>query len=187
MSSIPEIRKTAEHKMQQSLEALKASLAKIRTGRANPQILDTVHVDYYGSMLPLSQVANLSLLDSRTIGVSPWEKGLGAKIEKAIRESDLGLNPQSQGDLIRVPIPPMTEERRRELTKVVKHEGENAKVAIRNLRRDANEHVKKLLKDKLVSEDDERRAQDDVQKLTDRMIVEVDKLVAAKDQDIMAV
>ena len=185
--SIAEIRQNAEHKMNQSLESLKSSLSKVRTGRPNPQILDTVHVDYYGSMLPLSQVANLTLLDARTIGVAPWEKGMGAKIEKAIRESDLGLNPSSQGDLIRVPMPPMTEERRRELTKVVKGEGEAAKVAVRNLRRDANEHVKKLLKDKLVSEDDERRAQDDIQKLTDRMIGEVDRLVASKEQDILAV
>ena len=185
--TIADTRKNAEHKMQQSIEAFKNSLTKVRTGRANPALLDTVHVDYYGSMLPLSQVANLSLLDSRTIGVAPWEKGMGAKIEKAIRESDLGLNPASQGDLIRVPMPPMTEERRRELTKVVKGEGESAKVAVRNLRRDANEALKKLLKDKEVSEDDERRAQDDIQKLTDRMITEVDKLVASKEQDIMAV
>ena len=187
MSSIPDIRKNAEHKMLQSLEALKNSMAKVRTGRANPQLLDTVHVEYYGSMMPLSQVANLTLLDSRTIGVAPWEKGMGAKIEKAIRESDLGLNPSSQGDLIRVPIPPMTEERRKELTKVVRSDGESAKIAIRNLRRDANEHVKKLVKDKLASEDDERRSTDDIQKLTDRMIGEVDRLVAAKEQDIMAV
>lgn len=185
--SIAEIRQNAEHKMSQSLEALKSSLSRVRTGRPNPQILDTVHVEYYGSMLPLSQVANLSLLDARTIGVAPWEKGMGAKIEKAIRESDLGLNPASQGDLIRVPMPPMTEERRKELTKVVKGEGEAAKVAVRNLRRDANEHVKKLLKDKLVSEDDERRAQEDIQKLTDRMIAEVDRIVASKEQDILAV
>jgi len=185
--TIADIRKNAEHKMQQSIEAFKTNLTKVRTGRANPALLDTVHVDYYGSMLPLSQVANLSLLDARTIGVSPWEKGMGAKIEKAIRESDLGLNPQSQGDLIRVPMPPMTEERRKELTKVVKGEGENAKVAIRNLRRDANDAVKKLVKDKLASEDDERRSVDDIQKLTDRMIAEVDRLVASKEQDIMAV
>ncbi|MBS3998392.1 MAG: ribosome recycling factor [Hydrogenophaga sp.] len=185
--STAEIRQTAEHKMQQSLEALKNSLSRVRTGRPNPQLLDTVHVDYYGSMLPLSQVANLTLLDARTIGVAPWEKGMGAKIEKAIRESDLGLNPSSQGDLIRVPMPPMTEERRKELTKVVRNEGEAAKIAIRNLRRDANEAVKKLVKEKLASEDDERRSQDDVQKLTDRMITEVDRLVASKEQDIMAV
>ena len=185
--SIAEIHQNAEHKMQQSLESFKSNLSKVRTGRPNPALLDTVHVDYYGSMVPLSQVANLTLLDARTIGVAPWEKGMGAKIEKAIRESDLGLNPSSQGDLIRVPMPPMTEERRRELTKVVKHEGENAKIAIRNLRRDANEHVKRLVKDKEASEDDERRAQEDVQKLTDRMIMEVDRLVASKEQDILAV
>ncbi len=182
-----DIKKNAEQKMQQSLEALKNALGRVRTGRANPALLDVVHVDYYGSMVPLSQVANLSLLDARTIGVSPWEKGLGAKIEKAIRESDLGLNPASQGDLIRVPIPAMTEERRKELTKVVRGEGENAKIAVRNLRRDANEHAKKLLKDKLISEDDDRRSQDEVQKLTDRMIAEVDKLVAAKEQELMVI
>jgi ribosome recycling factor len=185
--SIPDIQQTTEHKMQQSLESLKQVLMRIRTGRANPQLLDTVHVDYYGAMLPLSQVANLSLLDARTIGVAPWEKGMGAKIEKAIRESDLGLNPSSQGDLIRVPMPAMTEERRKELTKVARNEGESAKIAVRNLRRDANESVKKLVKDKLASEDDERRAHDDVQKLTDRMITEVDRLVASKEQDIMEV
>ncbi|HRK37221.1 MAG TPA: ribosome recycling factor [Burkholderiaceae bacterium] len=185
--TIAEIKAGIDHKMHQSIEAFKTSLTKIRTGRANPAILDTVHVDYYGSMLPISQVANLSLLDSRTIGVAPWEKGMGAKIEKAIRDSDLGLNPASQGDLIRVPLPAMTEERRKELTKVVRGEGEAAKVAIRNLRRDANDAVKKLVKEKLASEDDERRAQDDVQKLTDRCISEVDRLVAAKEQDIMAV
>ncbi len=185
--SIQDIKKTAEQKMQQSIEAFKTSLTKVRTGRANPGLLDTVQVDYYGSMLPISQVANVSLLDARTIGVAPWEKGMGAKIEKAIRDSDLGLNPASQGDLIRVPMPPMTEERRKELTKVVKGEGEHAKIAIRNLRRDANEGVKKLVKDKLASEDEERRAQDEIQKFTDRCIAEVDKLVAGKEQDIMAV
>jgi ribosome recycling factor len=184
---LAEIKKTAEQKMNQSLESLKNNLAKVRTGRANPALLDTVQVEYYGSMLPLSQVANLSLLDARTIGVAPWEKGMGAKIEKTIRESDLGLNPASQGDLIRVPIPAMTEERRKELTKVVKGEGEQSKIAIRNLRRDANEHVKKLVKDKLASEDDERRSQEEIQKLTDKMIAEVDKIVAAKEQDIMAI
>ncbi len=184
---LAEIKKTAEQKMNQSLESLKNNLARVRTGRANPALLDTVHIDYYGSMVPLSQVANLSLLDARTIGVAPWEKGMGAKIEKAIRESDLGLNPASQGDLIRVPIPAMTEERRKELTKVVKGEGEQSKIAIRNLRRDANEHVKKLVKDKLASEDDERRSQEEIQKLTDKMIAEVDKIVAAKEQDIMAI
>jgi ribosome recycling factor len=185
--SIQDIKKNAEHKMQQSVEAFKSSLTKVRTGRANPGLLDTVQVEYYGSMLPISQVANVSLLDARTIGVAPWEKGMGAKIEKAIRDSDLGLNPASQGDLIRVPMPPMTEERRKELTKVVRGEGEHAKIAIRNLRRDANEGVKKLVKDKQASEDDERRAQDDIQKFTDRYIAEVDKLVTSKEQDIMAV
>lgn len=185
--SIVEIKQNAAQKMQQSLDAFQHSLTKIRTGRANPGLLDTVHVDYYGSMVPISQVANVALLDARTISVSPWEKGMGAKIEKAIRDSDLGLNPASQGDLIRVPMPAMTEERRRELTKVVRAEGEHAKVAIRNLRRDANDNVKKLVKDKLASEDDERRSQDEIQKSTDRFIADVDKLVAGKEQDIMAV
>jgi ribosome recycling factor len=159
----------------------------VRTGRANPALLDTVQVEYYGSMVPLSQVANVSLLDARTISVQPWEKGMGAKIEKAIRESELGLNPASMGDLIRVPMPPMSEERRREMTKVVRAEGEHAKVAVRNLRRDANEAVKKLVKDKLASEDEQKRAEAEIQKLTDRHIAEIDQLVAAKEQDIMAV
>ncbi len=185
--SIVEIKHNAEQKMQHSVDSFKNSLTKIRTGRANPGLLDTVQVDYYGAMVPISQVANVSLLDARTISVSPWEKGMGAKIEKAIRDSDLGLNPASQGDLIRVPMPAMTEERRKELTKVVRSEGEHAKVAIRNLRRDANDHVKKLLKDKLASEDDERRSQDEIQKFTDRFIADVDKLVAGKEHDIMAV
>jgi ribosome recycling factor len=162
-------------------------LTKIRTGRANPALLDTIHVDYYGSMVPLSQVANVSLMDSRTISVQPWEKGLGPKIEKAIRESDLGLNPASMGDLIRVPMPPMTEERRKEMTKIVRSEGENAKVAVRNLRRDANEAVKKLVKDKLASEDDQKRAETDIQKVTDKHIADIDKLIASKEQEIMAV
>ena len=186
-TSIPEIRTTAEQKMGKSIEALKGELQKIRTGRAHPGILDQVHVDYYGSMVPISQVANVSLLDARTISVQPWEKGMGAKIEKAIRESDLGLNPAAQGDLLRVPMPALTEERRRELTKVVRHTGEEAKIAARSIRRDANEHLKKLLKDKAVSEDEERRAQDEVQRLTDRTIAEVDRLVQAKEADMMAV
>ena len=185
--TIDEIKKNTDHKMQQSIEAFKNALTRVRTGRANPQLLDTVHVDYYGSMVPLSQVANLTLIDARTIGVAPWEKGMGAKIEKAIRESDLGLNPSSQGDLIRVPMPPMSEERRKELTKVVRNEGENAKIAVRNLRRDANESVKKLVKDKLASEDDQKRAEADIQKATDKRIVEIDHLVASKEQDILAV
>jgi ribosome recycling factor len=185
--TIADIKNTAQTKMAKSVEAFKAELQKIRTGRAHPGILDQVHVDYYGSMVPISQVANVSLLDARTISVQPWEKGMGQKIEKAIRESDLGLNPAAQGDLLRVPMPALTEERRKELTKVVRHAGEDAKVAVRNLRRDANEHLKKLLKDKLATEDEERRAQDDVQKLTDRTIAEIDKLVAGKEQDILAV
>ena len=182
-----DIKKNAETKMAKSIEAFKNELQKIRTGRAHPGILDQVHVDYYGSMVPISQVANVSLLDARTISVQPWEKGMGAKIEKAIRESDLGLNPAAQGDLLRVPMPPLTEERRKELTKVVRHAGEEAKVAVRNLRRDANEHLKKLLKDKQVAEDEERRAQDDVQKLTDRTVAEIDKLVHAKEAEVLAV
>ena len=185
--SIVDIKQNAEQKMQQSLESFKNSLTKIRTGRANPGLLDTVQVDYYGSMVPISQVASVSLLDARTISVAPWEKGMAAKIEKAIRDSDLGLNPASQGDLIRVPMPAMTEERRKELTKVVRSEGEHAKVSIRNLRRDANDGIKKLVKDKLASEDDERRSQEDVQKFTARYIVDVDKLVSGKEHDIMAV
>jgi ribosome recycling factor len=185
--TISDIKKNAEGKMVKSVEAFKGELQKIRTGRAHPGILDQVHVDYYGSMVPISQVANVNLLDARTISVQPWEKGMGAKIEKAIRESDLGLNPSSQGDLIRVPMPALTEERRRDLTKVVRHAGEEARIAVRNLRRDANEHLKKLLKDKEVSEDDERRSQDEVQKLTDRTISEIDRLVQSKEADILAV
>ena len=185
--SIAEIRKTAEQKMNRTIELLKNELQKIRTGRAHPGILDQVHLDYYGSMVPISQVANVTLLDARTISVQPWEKGMGPKIEKAIRESDLGLNPAAQGDLLRVPMPALTEERRRELTKVVRHTGEEAKVAVRNLRRDANEHAKRLLKDKDIGEDDERRSLDEVQKLTDRYIAEIDRLTAAKEADVMAV
>src|SRR6187549_3266546 len=185
--TIADIRKTAEQKMTRSIEAFKTELQKIRTGRAHPGILDQVHVDYYGSMVPISQVANVSLLDARTITVQPWEKGMGPKIEKAIRESDLGLNPSSQGDLLRVPMPALTEERRRDLTKVVRNAGEDAKIATRNLRRDANEHAKKLLKDKEITEDDERRSLDEVQKLTDRTIAEIDRVVSAKEAEILAV
>jgi ribosome recycling factor len=173
--------------MAKSIDTFKGELQKIRTGRAHPGILDQVHVDYYGSMVPISQVANVSLLDARTISVQPWEKGMGPKIEKAIRESDLGLNPAAQGDLLRVPMPALTEERRKDLTKVVRHAGEECRIAVRNVRRDANEHLKKLLKDKLVSEDDERRAQDDVQKLTDRVVAEIDHLVHGKEAEILAV
>ena len=185
--TIADIKHTAETKMAKSIDAMKGDLQKIRTGRAHPGILDQVQVDYYGSQVPISQVANVSLQDARTISVQPWEKGMAQKIEKAIRESELGLNPASQGDLIRVPMPALTEERRRDLAKVVRHIGEDAKIAVRNLRREANEGLKKLLKDKAVAEDDERRAQDDVQKLTDRVIIEIDKLVHGKEAEIMAV
>ena len=185
--STSEIKRNAEQKMTRSVEALKNDLHKIRTGRAHPGILDQVQVDYYGSMVPISQVANVTLLDARTISVQPWEKGMGAKIEKAIRESDLGLNPASQGDLLRVPMPALTEERRRELTKVVRNTGEDSKVAVRNLRRDANDHAKRLLKDKEISEDEERRSLDELQKLTDRYIAEIDRLIVGKEAEIMAV
>jgi ribosome recycling factor len=185
--TVEDIRTTMQGKMDQSIAAFKHNLTKVRTGRANPALLDTVHVDYYGSLLPISQVANVSLIDSRTISIQPWEKGMGAKIEKAIRESDLGLNPANMGDLIRVPMPAMSEERRKELTKVVRNEGEGAKIAVRNLRRDANESVKKLVKDKLASEDDQKRSEADIQKITDRHIIEIDQLVVSKEHDIMAV
>jgi ribosome recycling factor len=185
--SIADIKQTAEQKMGRSIESFKSELQKIRTGRAHPGILDQVQVDYYGSMVPISQVANVSLLDARTISVQPWEKGMGAKIEKAIRESDLGLNPATQGDLLRVPMPALTEERRKDLTKIVRNAGEDARVAVRSVRRDANEHAKKLLKDKEISEDEERRSLDDLQKLTDRTIAEIDRLVTGKEAEIMAV
>ncbi|MES3002020.1 MAG: ribosome recycling factor [Pseudomonadota bacterium] len=187
MTTIPEIKKNMEAKMDQSIAAFRNNLTKIRTGRASPGMLDTLQVEYYGSMVPITQVANVSLLDARTLSVQPWEKGMGAKIEKAIRESDLGLNPASMGDLIRVPVPPMSEERRKEMTKLVRHEGEAAKIAVRNLRRDANDHVKKIVKDKLASEDDQKRSEADIQKTTDRHISEIDHLVAGKEQEIMAV
>jgi len=182
-----EIRKTTEQKMQKSVEALRHDLAKIRTGRAHTGLLDHIQVDYYGSMVPINQVGQVGLGDARTITVQPFEKKLVPAVEKAIRESDLGLNPASQGDVIRVPMPVLTEERRKELTKVVRHEGENARIAVRNLRRDANTHLKELLKKKEVAEDDERRAQDDVQKLTDRFVLEIDKLVAEKEKEILTV
>lgn len=184
---IAEIRKTAEHKMQRSLESLKNDLQKIRTGRAHTGLLDHVMVDYYGSPVPVNQVANITLIDARTIGVQAWEKNMAGKVERAIRDSDLGLNPASQGELIRVPMPALTEERRRDLIKVVKGEGENAKVAVRNLRRDANATLKDLLKNKEISEDDERRTQDDVQKLTDKYVAEIDKQLAQKEAELMAV
>ncbi len=184
---IADIKKNAESKMQRWLEALKADLTKVRTGRAHTGLLDHICVDYYGSPTPINQVANLSLVDARTIGVMPFEKKLSGAIEKAIRDSDLGLNPASVGDMIRVPMPALTEERRRDLTKVVRGEAEGARVAVRNIRRDANDQLKKGVKDKLISEDEERRAQDDIQKLTDRFIAEIDKSLAAKEADLMAV
>ncbi|PQV53551.1 ribosome recycling factor [Paraburkholderia sp. BL21I4N1] len=185
--SVADIRKGAEQKMQRSIDAFKNDLSKIRTGRAHTGLLDHIQCDYYGSPVPISQVANLTLIDARTIGVQPWEKKMVQVVEKAIRESDLGLNPATQGDVIRVPMPALTEERRRELTKVVKSEAETAKVAVRNLRRDANEQLKKLVKDKEISEDDERRAGDDVQKLTDKFVTEIDKIVVTKEAEIMTV
>ncbi|CAB3789414.1 MAG: ribosome recycling factor [Paraburkholderia sp.] len=185
--AVADIKKGAEQKMQRSIDSFKGDLAKIRTGRAHTGLLDHIQVDYYGSPVPISQVANLTLVDARTIGVQAWEKKMVPVIEKAIRESDLGLNPATHGDLIRVPMPALTEERRKELTKVVKNEGETAKVAVRNLRRDANEQLKKLVKDKEISEDDERRGGDDVQKLTDRFVAEIDKLVQTKEAEIMTV
>ena len=185
--SVADIRKNMQSKMEQSITMLKTNLTKIRTGRANPALLDNVQVEYYGSMVPLSQVANVSSLDARTLSVQPGDKGMGQKIDKAIRDSDLGLNPAAMGDLIRVPMPAMTEERRKEMTKVVRHEGEAAKVAIRNLRRDANEALKKLVKDKEISEDEQKRSEVEVQKTTDKEITVVDQLIQEKEQDILAV
>ena len=185
--STADVRKIADQKMHKSIETLKADLAKVRTGRAHAGILDHVHVDYYGNPTLINQVANVTLIDARTIGVQPWEKKMVGAIEKAIRDSDLGLNPSTQGDMIRVPTPPLTEERRKEMVKLVKVEAEDAKIAIRNIRRDANESLKKLLKDKAISEDEERRSQEDVQKLTDRFVAEVDKMVAEKEKEVLTV
>lgn len=185
--SVADVKKSAETRMAKSLESLQTELAKVRTGRAHAGILDHVQVEYYGSMVPVSQVANVTVIDARTLGVQVWEKNMASVVDKAIRESDLGLNPQAMGEVIRVPMPALTEERRRDLTKVVRAEGENAKVAIRNLRRDANEQLKKLVKDKEISEDDERRGQDDIQKLTDRNVAEIDKMVTQKEAEIMKV
>ncbi|QID18030.1 ribosome recycling factor [Nitrogeniibacter mangrovi] len=184
---IPELKKATEAKMHKSLEALKNDLAKIRTGRAHTGLLDHVEVEYYGSMVPINQVANVTLIDARTIGVQPWEKPMVGKVEKAIRDSDLGLNPATMGELIRVPMPALTEERRRDLTKVVKQEGEGARVAVRNQRRDANSSLKDAVKNKEISEDDERRGQEEIQKLTDRFIAEIDKLLEQKEQELMQV
>lgn len=185
--TIAEIKKGAEQRMQKSIESLKSDLSKIRTGRAHTGLIDHVMVEYYGNPTPLPQIANVSLLDARTIGVTPWDKKMAGAIEKAIREADLGLNPSVQGELIRLPMPPLTEERRRELAKLVKSEGENARIAIRNLRRDANHSLKELLKSKGVSEDEERRGQDEVQKMTDRHVAEIDKILVAKETDLMSI
>jgi ribosome recycling factor len=184
---IADIKKTAEEKMKKSLDTLKADLGKVRTGRAHTGLLDHITVDYYGSQTPLSGIANVSLLDARTLGVSPWEKKMAGAIEKAIRDSGLGLNPATVGDIVRVPMPPLTEERRRDLVKVVHKEAEGGRVAVRNIRRDANNHLKDLLKQKKVAEDEERRAQDDIQKLTDRYIAEIDRALAAKETELTAV
>ena len=184
---IADIKKTSEQKMHKTVDSFKADLGKVRTGRPHPGLLEHIKVDYYGTMMPLSQVANLTLVDSHTIGVQPWEKKLVSTVEKAIRDSDLGLNPATQGELIRVPMPALTEERRRELIKVVRHDAENARVAVRNIRRDAITHLKDALKAKTISEDDERRAQDDIQKLTDKHVAEIDKLTQAKEAEMMTV
>ncbi len=184
---ITDVKKNAETKMQKSIESLKTSLQKVRTGRAHAGLLDHIHVDYYGSPTPVNQVASISLIDARTIGVSPYEKKMGGPIEKAIRDSDLGLNPASVGDMIRVPMPALTEERRKDLIKVVRGEAEDTRVAVRNIRRDANNELKNLLKDKSISEDEERRGQDDIQKLTDKAIAEVDKILASKEAELMTV
>ena len=184
---ISELKKTTEQKMQKLIEVLKADLAKVRTGRAHTGLLDHVMVEYYGSMVPINQVANITLIDARTIGVQTWEKPMMGKVERAIRDSDLGLNPANMGELLRVPMPALTEERRRDLTKVVRQEGETAKVAVRNLRRDANQHLKDAVKDKTISEDEERRAEDEIQKLTDKAVTEIDKLLALKEQELMQI
>jgi len=184
---IADVKKTAEQKMKKTLETLKGDLGKVRTGRAHAGLLDHVMVDYYGTPTPIAQVANVTLIDARTIGVSPWEKKMASVIEKAIRDADLGLNPATMGEMVRVPMPALTEERRKELIKVVRHEGENARVAVRNVRRDANNQLKDLLKQKKAAEDEERRAQDEIQKLTDRHIADIDKLLQQKEADLMAV
>ena len=184
---INDVKKSAEHKMQKTLETFKADLAKVRTGRAHTGLLDHVMVEYYGSDVPVNQVANVTLIDARTIGVQPWEKNLAGKIEKAIRDCDLGLNPASMGDLIRVPMPMLTEERRRDLIKVVRSEAEGARVSVRNVRRDSNNDFKNLLKDKAITEDEERRATDDIQKMTDKAVIDIDKIVVDKEKEIMTV
>src|SRR6188768_1763350 len=185
--TIADIKKSAEQKMHKSVEALKTDLGKVRTGRAHTGLLDHLHVDYYGTPMPINQCANVTLSDARTITVQPWEKKMIAPIEKAIRDSGLGLNPATSGDVIRVPMPALTEERRKDLIKVVRHEAENARVAVRNVRRDAIQGMKELLKQKKVTEDEERRAQDDMQKLTDRYVADIDKLLQQKETELMAV
>jgi len=185
--SLADVKKSATERMGKSIETLKADLAKVRTGRAHTGILDHIQVDYYGAATALTQIANVTLIDARTIGVQPWEKKMITTVEKAIRDADLGLNPSTQGDMIRVPTPPLTEERRKEMVKLVKGEAEDAKIAIRNIRRDANEGVKKLVKEKLASEDDERRSNEEIQKLTDKFVVDVDKIVADKEKEILTV
>lgn len=185
--SLSEIRKSAETRMNRSIEALKVSLSKIRTGRAHTGILDHVMVEYYGSPVPVSQVANVTAVDARTLSVQVWEKSMTAPVEKAIRESDLGLNPVSMGENIRVPMPALTEDRRRDLTRIVRADGEDTKVAVRNQRRDANDALKKKVKDKEISEDEERRMQDEIQKLTDKFVSEVDELIEQKESEIMTV
>ncbi|HEY0062965.1 MAG TPA: ribosome recycling factor [Telluria sp.] len=185
--TIADVKKSANERMIKSIDTLRADLAKVRTGRAHTGILDHITVDYYGAPTALTQIANVTLIDARTIGVQPWEKKMLNAVEKAIRDSDLGLNPSSQGEMIRVPTPPLTEERRKEMVKLVKGEAEDAKIAIRNIRRDANESLKKLVKDKACSEDDERRASEEIQKLTDKFVIDVDKLVAEKEKEVLTV
>ena len=185
--TIADVKKNTQERMTKSIETLRADLAKVRTGRAHTGILDHIMVDYYGSATALTQIANVTLIDARTIGVQPWEKKMLTTVEKAIRDSDLGLNPSSQGDMIRVPTPALTEERRKEMVKLVKSEAEDAKIAVRNIRRDANESLKKLVKDKACSEDDERRASDEIQKLTDKFVIDIDKLVAEKEKEVLTV
>ena len=185
--TIADVKKNTQERMTKSIDTLRADLAKVRTGRAHTGILDHIMVDYYGAPTALTQIANVTLIDARTIGVQPWEKKMLTTVEKAIRDSDLGLNPSSQGDIIRVPTPMLTEERRKEMVKLCKSEAEDAKIAVRNIRRDGNESLKKLVKDKTISEDDERRAVDEVQKLTDKFIADIDKMVAEKEKEVLTV
>lgn len=182
-----EVKQDTKQRMEKSVEALQTEFGRIRTGRAHPSLLEHVTVDYYGTETPLNQVANVAVSDSRTLSVTPWEKTMVAAIEKAIMNSDLGLNPNSAGEVIRVPLPPLTEERRKDLTKVVRNEAENARIAVRNIRRDANHQIKELLKEKMITEDDQRRSEEDIQKLTDKFIADVDKLLSNKEADLMEI